>query len=130
MIEPLYCRTPTRCGACSLLRTTMGIAKILKKYIHNLFGEVHGVLYHAGLAIIDRQRQSSLALHKSYNLPNVYTQFEFKDVLKMLSTLSRAIKLPRAVVQRRYVSTTLSRRSDALFVVGSLGISIFWTTLM
>jgi hypothetical protein len=23
--------------------------------VHNLFGEVHGVLYHAGLAIINRQ---------------------------------------------------------------------------
>ena len=44
---------------------------------------------------------------------------------RMLSRISRAIELPRSVVQRRYVSTTLSRRSDALFVVGSLGTSTF-----
>jgi hypothetical protein len=49
-----------------IANSLMGIVVFVKNKMHNLFEKVHGVLYHAGLAIINRQiknEQASPAFH-------------------------------------------------------------------
>lgn len=49
----------------------------------------------------------------------------FDTLLAMLSSLARRA-LPRAAAQKRFISTTPSRRSDALFVVCSDNLVCCW----